>query len=421
MTVSAELLIIGREIVSGLRRDTNSSVLAARLTELGFRVDRVTAIPDTTKGILEALAATRADLVIITGGLGSTRDDMTRPALARFAKTRIVEDAAMRERLIEKLARRAARLNPRHKHFYVRPATAVPLRNSVGLAEGLWVEIPKPAGPRTAASRRTSRGGRRVFCALPGVPAEMIAIAGGEGDFCEKIRERFPRLRSIPRRVIGVAGMRESEVEDRLLGRAEFRRGEVCILPSPGIVQLVLPAGPLVNFVRRRLGDAIFTYEGARLEEVVVGALRRRGETVAVAESCTGGELGGAITSVAGSSDVFLGGVIAYHNRVKERALGVRAAALARHGAVSAQVAAAMARGARREMRADWGLAITGIAGAGGGSLEKPVGLVFVALAGRRGVEVKRLQFSGTRAMIRLGALLRLSMFRRVRIRRARP
>jgi nicotinamide-nucleotide amidase len=421
MTARAEILIIGREIVSGLRQDTNSAVIAARLTALGFRVERVTAIADAPSGIRNALAATDADLVVITGGLGSTRDDLTRPALARFSGTMVVEDAAMKARLLEKLAVPAAPFKPRHRAFCVRPASAIPLRNPVGLAEGLWIEVP---GSRSR--------GRRVFCALPGVPAEMEAILGG--DFVVAVAKSFsrasetlgasrppskPRLRPERRRVIGIAGLRESEVEDRLLERKEFRRGDICILPSPGVVHLVLPAGPLVAFVRRRLGAAVFTLDGERLEEVVVAALRKRGETLAVAESCTGGELGGAITSVAGSSEAFLGGVIAYHNRVKERALRVSAVSLKRYGAVSAPVAAAMARGARRALGADWALATTGVAGPGGGSAEKPVGLVYVALAGRGGVVVKRFYFSGTRAIIRLAAsrsaldLLRLAIPRR--------
>lgn len=383
----AALVIVGKEIVTGHCQDANVIVLARYLGLRGITVREIRMVSDDERAIEVALKGCRAALIVVTGGLGNTRDDITARVVARGLGQRLVVDRGMRDRARAKIHARGGQWTARHEAFARRPSGARPLENPVGLAEGLLF------------------AGDRKIVLLPGVPAELESIlasslGGALASLFGEVTERRPH-------VVGVAGLKETQIEDACLDLAPFQKGQVSILPSTGIVQLVFHGDDLLAGVKQRLGSAVFTTTGKSLEAVVINQLRAKKLTLATAESCTGGLLGAALTSVAGASDVYCGGVVAYHNGVKQGLLGVSKRLLERHGAVSGPVAEQMARGARARVGADWALAVTGIAGPGGGSTKKPVGLVFIAAAGPHGVLIERLRLGGSRMLIRRQAVQR--------------
>ncbi|MFN7954013.1 MAG: CinA family nicotinamide mononucleotide deamidase-related protein [bacterium] len=396
---SAAIVAVGDELLAGRTLDTNSPWLAARLTELGFRVRRALVAGDEPRALREALAvaARGARLVIVTGGLGPTRDDRTFEALGRLVGSPL----APRAEVIEALTRRHERFGtsmPASDRRQARiPVVARVLPNRFGTAPGIWIEW---------------RG--VLVCALPGVPGEMKGLFGEE--LAPLLVQRFTALAPAAAVQIRTVGLPEAEIADRverlrpIPGRLDAYR-----VTTRGVdVRVHQPVGRARESRRwaRRLAASLgaHVYEvGERsLAEVVVDALRATGASLAVAESCTGGLLGATVTSVSGASDVFWGGWITYSNAAKVRQLGVTRRVLATHGAVSIPVARAMAAGARRNAGASWGIGITGIAGPGGGSPTKPVGTVAIAWAGPgRAGRVELDRFDGDRVRIRELAVTR--------------
>jgi nicotinamide-nucleotide amidase len=393
----AAIVAIGSELLSTDRLDTNSLRLAAALESHGVELVRKAVVGDDQGAIAAELAraAGEADLVVATGGLGPTEDDVTREAAARAFGRRLVERAEIWEAIERRFAAFGRTPSPNN-------------RRQARIVEGAEA-LANPRG--TAPGQRLDLDGSTLFL-LPGVPLEL------EG-FVE--RELVPWLarraggRRIGRRVLRVALRPESEV-DQLLAPlyAEAGRAAVTLLASPGEVRVALvAAGEAVEVearlerlaarARALLGDALFGEgEGATLEAVVGALLAERGLTLAVAESCTGGEVCGRITSVPGASRYFPGGVVAYANERKTQLLGVAPELLAEHGAVSEPVARAMAEGVRRSFAAALGVAVTGIAGPEGGSPDKPVGTVHVAVSGpaERSLH-RRFRLPGDRERIR--------------------
>lgn len=391
---TAEILVVGKEIVTGHRQDANVRALASYLVKRGFEVRGVRMVPDGPELIAGAVRAAREGLLVITGGLGSTRDDLTLRSVAGAVGRRLVADRAMKVRLLAKLARRGVAWAPRHRAFTVRPDGARPIENPAGLAEGIFL----PGSPS--------------ILLLPGVPAELQAILASGADAV--LADAFGALAAKSPWVVGVAGLRETEIEDACLDLPPFRRGTVSILPSPGTVQLVLPDARTRDAVIARLGRAVYAVGEERLEEVVFRLLASRSETLATAESCTGGLLASLLTELPGISSVYRGGAVSYANAAKETLLGVPRSLLVRHGAVSAPVARAMAAGIRERLDADWAVAITGIAGPSGGTRSRPVGTVQIATAGPRGTVARKFRWGGTRAFIRRQAVSRaLDLLRR--------
>lgn len=373
------IVIIGKEILLGQRRDENVLTLTRYLANRGFQIDEVRMIDDEIASIRGALRAMRSDLIVTTGGLGSTRDDRTREAMAAEFRLPLLPNAEMKRHLIEKIRRP---LVPRDRAFTRILRGAVSLENPAGHAEGFFIK----------------KGGR-IFAALPGVPRELVAILNFS---FEAGLAKFFNVKKTERIVLGVAGLRESEIEDQLLDVGAFRRGEVSILPTAELVSLIVPDEKLVSVIEKRLGAAVFTRTGESLEAAVVRRLRDKRGTVSVAESCTGGGLCEMITRVPGASDVFKGGIVAYDNDVKNRLIGVPSATLKKYGAVSTEVALAMASGVKKRIKTDWSIAITGIAGPGGASAKKPVGTVCIAIIGPRVKKSKRYHFKGDRDLVRL-------------------
>ena len=392
--MQAELISTGAELLNGRTVNTHAQRLGRALGALGLRLVRDTTVADDRTAIAEAVSSAlrRAPLVFISGGLGPTCDDVTREALSDALGRRIVTDAATLEGLRVRYEHMGRSLTESRARQAQALEGAVVLANSVGAAPGQRIEI----------------DGRTLFV-LPGPPREFEAVL--EEGILPWLRLRFPDARPLPERLFLVCGFGESDVIERF-EQAGFEAGalELAYCAAPGNLEVRLTgAGPadatLVEEkaaqVREILGEAVFAETRRDLAEVVGEQLRRAGATVATAESCTGGLLGARLTAFAGSSDYYLGGVIAYANEAKIRELGVPEELLARDGAVSEGVACAMAEGVRRRFGATHALSITGTAGPDGGTPEKPVGTVWIGLADAAGARAELHRFVGDRALVR--------------------
>ena len=410
----AAILAVGSEMLGTRRLDTNSLKLTAVLERYGVELRAKSVAGDAVEEIEAEVRShlARAELVLITGGLGPTADDVTREAVAAvLGRTMRVDEGIV------------AGIEARFRSFG-RTMPAVNRRQAEVIA-GAAV-IPNARG--TAPGLRIEHEGRTLFL-FPGVPTELEGMIAT--DLVPWLAERSERAGGVAREtaVLKVAGLPESTVEERIApAYAEFGRESITILAQPGEIRLeATAAGPdatrrpalaaMVERLAALAGDAVFSRrEEDSLESVVVDRLREAGSTLSVAESCTGGLLASRITSVPGSSDVFEGGAVTYSNRLKERLLGVPGELLAAHGAVSEPVGRAMAAGARTRFGTDYGIGITGVAGPGGGSEEKPVGTVHLTVAGPGEGEMlhRRVRFPGDRAAIRSQASqLALEMLRR--------
>src|SRR3954454_6510342 len=374
--MNIELITIGTELLLGFTVDTNGAEIARSLSAFGVRVTRRTSVADRPNeiraAVAEALARTGA--VLTTGGLGPTRDDVTKKVVAELYQAPLEFDESVWANLLERFARLQRVPAQSNRSQAEVPQGAVVLRNRWGTAPGLWLE-----------------GSAGLTIMLPGVPQEMRKLLE---------HEVVPRLRTIASgaiirsRQLRTSGIPESTLAERL-GDVEERIAPVTLAYLPGYegVDLRLTAwnlqpeeadrrlGSAVELIRNRAGDPVYGDGDADLAALVLERARAGGIRLAVAESCTGGLLGARLTEIPGSSDVFVGGVIAYDNAVKVKALGVDQALLDEHGAVSEAVARAMAVGAAERFGVDAALAITGIAGPGGGREQKPVGTVWFGCA----------------------------------------
>jgi len=405
----AEILAVGSELLTPLRSDTNALYLTAQLLQAGVEVGaRVTVADDP--GLLESAirnALGRAHVVIATGGLGPTEDDLTREAAAAALGRGLRRDQGILEALRARFARYGRAMAPVNEKQADLIEGAVMLPNALGSACGQKVEA----------------DGRLLFL-LPGPPHEMQPMF--EEQVLPAIRERSKGA-VLRTRVLRIASMSESDVEQVAAPiYKKFTNPRTTILGAPGQVELHLTAkGPsaqavadrleaLASALRGALPGRVYSEDGRELPEVVAALLRERGLTLALAESCTGGLLAARLTAVPGASAFLERGYVTYSNRSKVELLGVDASALESAGAVSAETAGAMAAGARRAARADIGVAITGIAGPDGGTADKPVGLVFIATEGPAGDRVRRIHFPGTRERVRFQATqAALEMLRR--------
>lgn len=392
--MKAVLLAIGNELTSGQTVDTNSAHLARRLVALGIRTLRHATVGDDRPAIAAAIteAAREADLVLVSGGLGPTADDLTRDGLADAMGSELVLDEVSLRHLEAFFERRGRTMVPTNRVQAMFPAGARPIENVCGTAPGIAARL----------------GDADVYV-MPGVPHEMEAMFDGQ------IAPLLPHQgAAIAERVVRAFGAGESDMAARLRDlMARDANPTVGTTVAAGLISVRISARAADADQAARLADAAADEVARRLGEWVIGRgdatmasavgerLRRAGQTLATAESCTGGLVGRMITDVPGASDYFLGGVVSYANEVKQSALGVPADLLAEHGAVSEPVARAMAEGCRRTIGADWAVALTGIAGPTGGTDEKPVGLVYIALAGPSGTTVHRHVFPYARQIVR--------------------
>ena len=390
------VLVTGSELIRGGRRDSNGPFLAEELTRLGLEPARITIVGDEPALLEPAIReALETDLLVLSGGLGPTHDDRTVELLARAAglELNVLEELAAE---IEGISRRIAeRFGRPYAEFEegVRKQATVPEGGRVigiaGTAPGLVVE---------------TRGA--VAVVLPGPPPELRRLWGAALED-EAVRSVLERAQAPERRILRVYGLSESAVARALAeagGEPEGVQATICAHAGEIWVELFGDAEALTTDLREALGAAVFVEDDRPVEEIVLDLARVRGFSLGTAESCTGGLVAARLTSVPGASDVFRGGIVAYENEVKAERLGVPVSVLDSHGAVSAETAAAMAQGAREAVGADVAVADTGIAGPGGGSPEKPVGLVYLHASGPDGEEARELQLPGDREAVRLRA-----------------
>lgn len=385
--MKTDIITIGDEILIGQIVDTNSAWMAQRLGEIGATVRRKYSIGDRREEIVSAVEESLAasDAVLITGGLGPTKDDITKRVLAELFHSTLVRHQPTYERVERMMTARGIEFNALNQSQALVPECCTVLTNHKGTAPGMWFE----------------REGK-VVVSLPGVPFEMEALM--TESVLPKLQEHFA-LRSVVHRTAITFGLAESMMAAQI---AQWEDAlppylHLAYLPSPSQLRLRLSAYDVEREEATReidsqfakllplLGDYFVGWESDTLQSVVADKLVERGESLAVAESCTGGALAAKFTAMSGASAYFMGGVVAYDNSIKERVLGVSAETLRDHGAVSREVAVQMAEGVRRLFGTTYGVATTGIAGPTGGSDEKPVGTVWVAVSGPRGTvaEVK--------------------------------
>lgn len=392
----AEIIVTGTELLSGGTVDTNSLFLTGELLDLGIETAFRTVVGDNEKDLEDAFkrARERCEIVLITGGLGPTEDDLSRRVLARVLKKRLIlsEDALRSIKAV--FAAKGREYPAASDRQALIPAGARMLRNPAGVAPGFLLQEEK-----------------KLLAVLPGVPEEMQAM------FREELRPVLEEHRGkdlfIVRKVLHTCGLTESRVNGLIEEVLRQKQPVVGLTAGAGQVDVrilarertavrALRAAERTEIaVRKKLGDAVFGVNGQALEDIMGALLTQRKLRLAVAESCTGGMVGSRITNIAGSSEYFERGVVTYSNAAKTDLLGVPAELIARRGAVSREVAAAMAFGVRERAKTDLGLAVTGIAGPGGATPQKPVGLVYIALAWGAGKKVEEHKFLGTREQVR--------------------
>ena len=407
--VNAEIIAIGDELLYGQIMDTNSHWISQELDAVGVRVVRKTTVGDNRTDILTAFeeASKRADLILITGGLGPTQDDLTKPLLAEYFGCEIVEvpeAVAAVSAYFTRRGREMTLLNTLQGHL---PTCCTYVPNEVGTAPGMWFE---------------QKG--CYWMSMPGVPHEMKKLVK---DF---VLPKLPQVFELPviyHKLIKTAGIGESWLADLIKDWENALPSHIRLayLPSLGHVKLRLTAfgtnkeqlqqevAAQIQVLLPQIEKYVYGYDEETLETALGKLLKNAGKTIALAESCSGGYVSHLITTVPGSSAYFQGAVVPYHNTFKERILGVKSETLSSHGAVSEATVAEMAEGVRQLFNADYGLASSGIAGPDGGTADKPVGTVWIGCAGPEGVETRKLQLTQDRMLnIQLTGVAVLNLFR---------
>jgi nicotinamide-nucleotide amidase len=399
--VNAEIIAIGSELLTPYRQDTNSLFLTGKLNQLGVEVSFKTIVGDRSADLVGAarIALSRNDIVIFMGGLGPTEDDLTRECVAQALGRPLQRHARIVEDLRERFAARGWPMPENNARQGDVIEGAQVLENKRGSAPGQFLHI-------------DDENGSVIIMLLPGPPHELTAMF--EQQCLPRLQELAPP-EHIATRELKIAMIGESMADKRAAPSYKAHAGvETTILAgTPGEVQFHLRARAgspeeaqkrveaLATALEQEFDEAVFSSNGESMEQIVGYYLGMRGATLAVAESCTGGMMAGRITSVPGSSRYFLGGAVVYDNSIKSELAGVPPLLITEHGAVSSQVAAALAEGIRKRCKATLGVGITGVAGPGGGSEEKPVGLVYHALADGKETQVIERKFLGDRDRIR--------------------
>ncbi len=407
----AGIVVTGTEVLTGRVSDRNGPWLAERLLELGVDLAHTAIVgdrPQDMRAALEFFAAQGMDLIVTSGGLGPTADDLTAEIVGEFQGRPMILDEALSERIaqiVAPLMKRWPHIDPQAVQEANRKQATVP--------EG--AEVLEPVGTAPGLVVPPSSGERPTVLVLPGPPRELQPMWSAAAQDSETLRRALAGATSYRRETLRLFGIPESEIAETL--RAAEAQGldlsqmEVTTCLKRGEIEVVTRFEPdreplydaFSELVRERHGDTLFSEDGRTIDEIVAGLLREQGLTIATAESCTGGLLAGRLTDLAGSSDYVRGGMVVYANDAKSELAGVDPALIERHGAVSQEVAEALADGARARLRADVGVGVTGIAGPAGGSAEKPVGLVWLSVAapGEQERLTRSVNLPGGRADIR--------------------
>jgi len=412
--MKAAIIAIGDEILIGKTLDTNSNWIAGQLDSIGIDIDQIIVTRDEEQYITEALdrARTECRLIMITGGLGPTNDDITKKVISAYFGRPLVFNQKAYDHITSYFCAKGKEVTPTNKLQSELPENCIPIKNIFGTASGIWIADKE-----------------QIFVAMPGVPFEMKPMVTNE--LLPMLNDHFDLPVIIHKHVL-FAGIGESFLADKL---SEFEAElppaiKMAYLPSNGIVKVRLSSrgedsqliaesiDAQVTKMQSIVPKYIFGYDEDTISEVVGKHLASNDKTLAVAESCTGGYIAHLITSSPGSSEYFVDSIIAYSNEAKEEWLGVDPEVIEKYGAVSEEVAKAMAQGVMIRSNADYGLAVTGIAGPSGGTEEKPVGTVWVAVTGKDSVYGKRFMFGNERmSNIVLTAVNGINLLRKVLIR----
>ncbi len=410
----AEIIIIGDEILIGQIVDTNSAWMGEQLNLVGIKVHQITSVSDNADHIVKALdeAKSRVDLILITGGLGPTKDDITKHTLVKYFNTSLRFDEEVHQHvkaLFARFGREVTGVNLKQAEV---PEACTVIHNANGTAPGMWFD----------------QGGK-IFVSMPGVPYEMKKMMGAE--IIPRLKKKY-NLPTIVHRTVLTQGIGESFLSE-IIANWENSLAEknikLAYLPSPGMVRLRLSTSgndetallkeveEKVEELKKLIPQHIYGYEKDTLEQIVGRLLKEKKQTLSLAESCSGGLIAHLVTSVPGSSAYFMGGVVSYSYESKTKMLGVTTETLEKFGAVSEEVVTQMAEGARIEFKTDWAVSASGIAGPDGGMEGKPLGTVWIAVAGPKGVNAKKFQFGGDRERnIAVTAITALNMLRKALI-----
>jgi nicotinamide-nucleotide amidase len=401
--MNAEIIAVGSEMLTPLRQDTNSLYITEKLNELGVRVDYKTIVGDRLKQLTETVrtALGRVDVLVISGGLGPTEDDLTREAVAEALGVRVKRDPDLIAHLYSRAASRRMTITRNNEKQADVIEGGVMLPNKLGSAPGQWLDA--VVGKH-----------RKLAMLLPGPPHELKPMF--EEECLPRLKEIVPK-RHIATRVLKVAMIGESTADAKIAPiYTQYKDVETTILAHMGDIELRLScAKPIPDLAQARvdelagkleeeLEDFVYSSQGETLEQIVLYFLEMHGATLAVAESCTGGMVSERLTGVSGSSRSFVGGAVVYSNRLKTELAGVDPQLIEKHGAVSQEVAVALADGIRERCGTTLGLGITGIAGPAGGTEEKPVGLVYAAVSDADGTDWIEKRFPGDRGSVRFFA-----------------
>lgn len=391
--MKAEIITIGDEILIGQIVDTNSAWIADQFNLSGIEIYQITSVRDNHNHILEAIknAEEKVDLVILTGGLGPTKDDITKHALCEYFSTKLVFHEPTFQHIKNRFSKRGIDLNKLNRDQALVPESCTVLYNKAGTAPGLWFEK-----------------NDTIFISVPGVPFEMKYLV--ENEIIPRVFING-KIKAIFHKTVLTQGLPESMLAEKIEDWENSLPANIKLayLPNPMSVRLRLSAtgnnkeelkGTVekeIEKLQQIIPENIFGYNNETLAEVVGRMLNEKGKTLAIAESCTGGYISHLVTSVPGSSEYFKGSVTAYSNNIKERVLGVNPMLIEKHGAVSKEVAKAMVLGVKNTLNSDYALATTGIAGPGGGTNEKPVGTIWIAVAGEKMFFAKKFVFGNNR------------------------
>ncbi len=409
--MTVEIISIGDELLIGQVVNTNASWMAEELNRVGIGVHQITTISDDIDHIFSSLdeACRRSDIILITGGLGPTKDDITKQSLCEYFDTHLVFNSDVYANIIRLFGIRGVRMSELNRKQAEVPASCTPIRNSNGTAPGMWFE----------------KDGK-IYISMPGVPYEMKEMVREE--VIPLLLKRF-KTAAIVHKTIMTQGIPESVLAEKIESWENNLPANIKLayLPQPGAVRLRLTAKgqdktlteKLVNQEIEKLikiiPDEISSLEDETINETIGKLLKEKGKTLSVAESCTGGYIAHLITLVPGSSDYFKGAVIAYANETKESQLGVNHQSITEHGAVSEKVVKEMAEGVRKRMGTDYAIATSGVAGPGGGSAEKPVGTTWIAIASKENTVASHFMMGEHRERnIRKTSLTGLNLLRKI-------
>lgn len=407
--MNAEIITIGDEILIGQVVDTNSAWMAQKLNDIGIDVKQITSVSDNEEHIINSLnhARKRADIIFITGGLGPTKDDITKNTLCKYFNTTLVFDEKAFAAVEYQFKIRGKEVTATNRKQAELPESCTPVYNKNGTASGMWFE---------------EKG--KNFISMPGVPFEMKAMM--EDDILPQLKKKF-KTPFIYHRTVLTQGAGESFLADMIENWEENLPGHIKLayLPSPGAVRLRLTAKGNAEKIKEETEDQvnklkyiiekyIYGYDDNSLEEITGNLLKEKKQTLSTAESCTGGYIAHLITSVPGSSEYFIGSIVSYANRIKENFLNVSSDILNNHGAVSEPVVLAMAKSVKEKFSTDYSIAVSGIAGPSGGTAEKPVGTVWIAIATPEKVFAKSFRFGNNRLRnIQVSGQTALNMLRK--------